>query len=152
VFEIKQYATTKIPVKLVSSTDFSTPVTGVASPSIYYSKNGGASTSASFTWGVVSNANIPGLYLITPTSGMTDTPGPLCIGVSGASCSPTVIVVDVVANLESDTYTLALLSKKILSNKTVDNGTSIVLYDDNGTTVLGTFTWTDSTGTRGKLT
>jgi hypothetical protein len=47
---------------------------------------------------------------------------------------------------------MLLLLRKLLFNKSVDSGTSIEHFDDNGTTSLGTSAWTDVSGTRGKHT
>lgn len=46
------------------------------------------------------------------------------------------------------------LVRKILTNKQVESvdGTSVTIYDDDGTTALGTWSWSESTKTRGKLT
>jgi hypothetical protein len=43
---------------------------------------------------------------------------------------------------------------KALRNKTVESsdGTTVTLYDDDGSTVLGTWAWTEATKTRGRLT
>ena len=50
---------------------------------------------------------------------------------------------------DADALTLALA---ILRNKTTDDGTTVTLYADDGTTPLGTWTWDAATKTRGRLT
>jgi hypothetical protein len=44
-----------------------------------------------------------------------------------------------------------VLARKILTNKLVDHGATIDVYDDDGETLLGTWTWSQSTKTRGGL-
>lgn len=46
----------------------------------------------------------------------------------------------------------AQLIRKILTNKTVETDTGVMVYDDDGVTLLGTWTWNNITRTRGKLT
>jgi hypothetical protein len=119
---------------------------------------------------------MPGLYYLTPTSGVVDTAGPLLVGITATGCNPIPIVVDVVEAKQVDTLNQLSavpydvwntstsgsfsstsmakqieLARKVLTNKTVDSGTSITLYDDDGVSVLGTFTWNDVTGVKGKL-
>jgi hypothetical protein len=42
--------------------------------------------------------------------------------------------------------------RKILTNKSVENASGVVYYDDDGNTELGQNSWTEETGTRGKFT
>ncbi len=42
------------------------------------------------------------------------------------------------------------LFRKLFWNKSVDGGTSVTYYDDDNSTPLGSASWDDSTGTRGK--
>lgn len=42
------------------------------------------------------------------------------------------------------------LLRKLFWNKSVDGGTSVTYYDDDNSTPLGSSSWDDSTGTRGK--
>jgi len=95
----------KVPVKMVDSIDFATPETGVTTPTVYYSLDGGAATLLSTpTWSELSATYMPGCYLLTLGAGPTASPGPLLIDVVATGCAHTSLLIDVVANLESDTY------------------------------------------------
>lgn len=67
-------------------------------------------------------------------------------------------ITSTILNAELNNYTtegtlgnIVLLVKKILTNQSVDNGATIDIYDDDNITILGTFTWNEATGTRGKF-
>lgn len=180
MFQIKLNESVNIPFRLVDYYDHVSPMSGVAASAMtfYYSQNGSSAKAwSSPTIIEVSSGNMPGLYYVTATSAQTSSAGPLLVGVTASGCEPTQVVVDVVAKKQVDTYNQLLatpsgmfseaatsaytsgtmgyqliLCRKILTNKTVDNGNSITVYDDDNTTVLGTFSWNDATGTRGKLT
>ncbi|MDD5449658.1 MAG: hypothetical protein PHO42_03565 [Candidatus Omnitrophica bacterium] len=103
--EIKKDSTPVIYVVLVDATDGFTPETGITSPTVYYVKQGGSSTNlASPTWVELDSANMKGLYSLALTSAMTDTPGNLIVYITKTDCRDFRASVDIVADLESDTY------------------------------------------------
>jgi hypothetical protein len=68
-----------IPVYLTDATDGFTPETGVTSPTIYVSKNGGTATVGGGTWAEISAANMPGWYYYRATAAEVDTEGVLIL-------------------------------------------------------------------------
>lgn len=103
--EIKKDATPVIYVVLVDSTDGFTPETGITSPTVYYVKQGGSATNlASPTWAELDSTNMKGLYSLTLTASMTDTTGNLIVYVTKTGCRDFRASIDIVANIESDTY------------------------------------------------
>lgn len=171
MFEVKVGTTPKVPVKLVSSSDHITPATGITPTSIYCSVNGAATPAlVTPTWTQLSSTNFPGVYTMTCTAAMTSAAGPLAINVKATNCDDAVIVVSVVDALASEipfnvwdaqtsgaydpgSFGKSLwIARKILTNKTKDLGAAgVQVYNDDGITVLGTWTWSDLTGERGTL-
>lgn len=84
---------TKQPFELLLIDATGAGVTGIAAPTVYVRKNGGALTLATettdYTWAEVSSVNAPGHYTLTPvTTLFTDTLGACMIRVSHASAEP----------------------------------------------------------------
>lgn len=103
--EVKQGSTRKVPIYLVDSSDHRTPKTGVTAPTIAITKNG-ADTGApnDGTWAEVGSGNLAGWYTVQLDGDDTDTLGFLGYQVTGTGADVFVDYVEVVANLESDTY------------------------------------------------
>jgi len=86
--QIKQGTTAFVYVYMVDSTDGYTPETGVVSPTIYITKNGGTpALPSNGAWSELSAANMPGLYKVAFNTIDTDTVGPLAIDVVKAGVS-----------------------------------------------------------------
>lgn len=114
MFEIKQSTTQKVPVYLADATDGYTPETGVATPTIYLSKNGGTPAVPSLgTWAELSASNMPGWYTVELNGTDTNTLGFLGMDVFKSGTSRHfATVVQIVANIASDikTETAAILA------------------------------------------
>ncbi len=122
--EIKKDATPVIYAILVDATDGYTAETDVTAPTVYYVKQGGTATSlGSPTWAELDATNMPGLYSLTLTAGMTDTAGNLVVYISKTGCRTFRKSVDIVTNQEADTYAIA-------SNGTYGNSAIEGLVDD----------------------
>lgn len=75
-------------IYLVDLTDGFTPETGVTSPTVYLSKNGGAEAAPeSLAWAEIDDTNCPGLYTITLSAVDVNTVGPLAIDVFKSTVS-----------------------------------------------------------------
>jgi hypothetical protein len=107
--EIKQGSSFKVPVKLVLSTD-SSEKTGVAFGDVtcWVHKQGAAAASKAILvtdWAEVSSAHFPGVYDLLLSVGDTDTVGFFSYSITVATCKVFTGLVEIVANVESDTYT-----------------------------------------------
>lgn len=102
--EIKTGATQKVLVYLADATDGYTPETGVTSPTIYLSKNGGTpAVPSGGTWAELHATNMPGWYTVELNGTDTDTLGPLGMDVFKSGTSRHfATVVSIVANIASD--------------------------------------------------
>lgn len=138
--EIKANSTPIKYVLMLSSTD-SSGVTGISSPTIYFSKNGSAATQLTgFTWSEVSSTTMPGLYKLTLTTSMTDQIGQLVYYVSYTGCDTYRASFDIVANLESDTKAVVdAVKTKVDTNLDVVVSTRASQTSlDNGVSTLNT--------------
>jgi hypothetical protein len=103
--EIKKSATPKLPVVLIDSTDHITGKTGITSPTVYYVvQDGSAAQKTSPTFAELDATNMKGLYRLTLDSTMTGTVGKLVVYVTKTGCDDFRAEVDIVDNLESDSY------------------------------------------------
>jgi hypothetical protein len=122
--EIKKSATPKLPVILVNATDHATPTTGVTSPTVYYMvQDGSAAQKTSPTFAELDATNMKGLYQLTLDNTMTGTVGKLVVYVTKTGCDDFRAEVDVVDNLESDTYTIANTSNTTIATVNTTLGT-----------------------------
>lgn len=64
----KNVTTNKISVYLVDAADGKTPLTGVVTPTVYFSVDGGAPFIPTHTWSQKSSTNMPGSYVLTWTN------------------------------------------------------------------------------------
>ena len=128
--EIKKSATPKLPVVLIDSTDHVTGKTGITSPTVYYVvQDGSAANKTSPTFGELDATNMKGLYQLTLDSTMTGTVGKLVVYVTKTGCDDFRAEVDIVDNLESDTY-----SKVSPLTYTVANQVDVNVVDWKGAT------------------
>ncbi len=103
--EIKKDTIPVIYVVLVDATDGYTAETSITAPTVYYVKQGGSATNlVSPTWAELDAVNMPGLYSLALTAGMTDTAGNLIVYITKAGCRDFRASIDIVANLEVDSY------------------------------------------------
>jgi hypothetical protein len=99
VTQIKQSTATFLYVYLVDATDGHTPETGITSPTITTSKNGGAfSAPSDGTWTELSD----GWYKMALDATDTDTLGPLAVNVAASGCRSFTDVVEVVTDTIED--------------------------------------------------
>jgi len=125
----------RILVKLVDETDCITLETGITSPTIYVSKNGGSPSTGAGSWTEIDATNMPGLYYYECTAGEVDTLGILIINIvkSGVSREFTkeIEIIDQ-SEFKSDVSALAgLLHENVVSEDTFDtsgNHTGFILY------------------------
>ena len=91
---------------MVDATDFCTTETGVTAPTVYYARQSENTGQALVTptWAQLDATNMKGVYWLTLTSEVTSVVGPLVISVNATGCAQTDLAINVVANLESDTY------------------------------------------------
>jgi len=160
--EIKKDATPVIYTVMVNSTDGYTPVTGVTAPLVWYIKQGGAATNLTTpTWAELDATNMTGLYSLALTAAMTDTVGDLVVYVKKTDCRDFRASLNIVANLESDTNTLAVSTNTTLAavsgtlnatngNLTATNATikamSVVLNNTNANLSAANTTITSISG------
>jgi|SRR4030067_1806668 len=144
--EIKSGTTSfKVPVSMFTSAD--APVTGLtfSNVSAFIQKQDGASASKtlhSLNFVEINSASFPGIYDLELSGSELNTIGFLKYTISGSSGAQRFIgIVEVVANVEADSY-------KILSGRWKINSSTNVLtfYDTDGTTALKTFDLKDSAG------
>lgn len=99
---IEQGTTVKLPVYLVDSTDHVTAETGVTSPTLTISKNGGSLGALSDgTWAELAG----GMYTVQVNATDTNTVGPLIVRVVKAGCDDYRCLAYVRANTEADIIT-----------------------------------------------
>lgn len=114
MLNIKQGTVQKIPVYLADATDGYTPETGVTTPTIYLTKDGGTpAVPSSGTWAELHATNMPGWYTVNLDATDTGTLGFLGIDVFKSGTSRHfATVVQIVANIASDikTETAAILA------------------------------------------
>lgn len=134
--EVKLASTTPILFFMVDDTDYRTPETGLT-PTVTISKAGASFASPAGSVAEVGN----GVYKLTPTAADTDTLGPLSLHATatGAYCHPP--TVDIVANLESDTYTAV---SNITSGSAAINVTAGAFTKTTGGTETNTYTSTQT--------
>ena len=168
--EIKQGTIFRVPVKLVDSNG--DPVTGTAFSNVtcYLQKQAGASaqkTVVEADWLQLDATNFPGHYDLVLSAANTDTVGFLKYSIAVSGADRFVGVVEIVANVEADTFArlgapvgastsadiaaataIALISRKVATNRSkVDSAAkTLTLYDDDGTTPLYVFNLKDSAG------
>lgn len=153
MFEVTVNGTDKLPVKLVDATDRVTEETGITSPTVYYSKAGGAATALSTpTFTELSATNMPGIYLLTLTTAMTDTAGPLVVTVTKTGCAPASLVVDVKAArlTASDVWANATRTLSSFGTLTTDTATAVWAAGTRTLTSFGTLAadvWASATRT-----
>jgi hypothetical protein len=107
--EIKQGSSFRVPIKLVLSSD-SSEKTGVAFGSVSCKIQKQAGSSASKTvdntnWFEIDSGGMPGVYDLLLSASDTDTVGFLKYSISVSSCKVYSGLIEIVANVESDTYT-----------------------------------------------
>jgi hypothetical protein len=104
--EIKKTATPKLPVVLIDNTDHITGKINITSPTVYYVVQDGAAVQKTTpTFGELDATNMKGLYQLTLDATMTGTVGKLVVYVTKAGCDDFRAEVDIVDNIESDSYT-----------------------------------------------
>jgi len=102
--QVKQSTESVIYVYLADATDGYTPETGVTSPTVYLTKNGGTpAVPSSLAFAELDSTNMPGWYKITLSTTDTNTLGPLGIDCYKSGTSRHFpLAVDVVANVVAD--------------------------------------------------
>lgn len=142
--EIKVSTQIKVPVALVDSNG--DPITGLtySDVTVYLQKQAGSSASKSLVeadWTEIDATNFPGVYDLLLSTSNTDTVGLLKYSVKSASSDYFFGTVEIVANVESDTYLLTAGRWKI------DTATNtFIIYGSDGVTPLRTFDLKDSAG------
>ncbi len=150
--ELKQSTASQVVyVYLVDATDGYSPETGVTSPTVYLSKNGGAeAVPESLAWAEIDATNCPGLYTVTLSAVDTNTVGPLAMDVFKTAVSrhfATVMQVKASTTDEIKTDTAAIL---------LDTGTDGVVIPSATLASLVDLIWDELTslhqtaGTTGK--
>lgn len=120
--EIKQNTAIRVPVRLVNSVT-GAAMTGVAFGSVtaYLQKQGtapAAKTMASADWFELDATNMPGVYDLLLSSTDTNTVGFLKYSVSVAGGDPYFGLLEIVANLEADTYARLDTIASVISGST----------------------------------
>ena len=108
--EVKKSTNFRVPVKLSLSSDGSEK-TGVAFGSVtcHIQKQAGSSASKTVdgsNWFELDSTNFPGVYDLLLSSSDTDTVGFLKYSIAVATCKVYTGLIEIVANVESDTYTI----------------------------------------------
>lgn len=184
MLEYLDTATKNIPFRLVSATDYITPVTGVSSPTIYYNRNvdfpNFAYPCTGGTWTELEPTYMPGCYNLSVSSGALSTFGQtcICVTVSASGCIPSTMIFGVTSKTESDINDKVLTlpydtwhygwitgagdgsdfarhlhdTYVIISSKLVVTSAGATVYQRNGSTPFGIFTWNNGTYTRTKMT
>jgi hypothetical protein len=121
--EIKQSTAFKVPVRLVlSSTGAEAVGLTYSNVTVYLQAQGGTSTAKTLTgtsdFVEVDPGNFPGVYDLQLASGNTATVGFLKYAVSSPGCRPYFGLVEIVANIEADTY--ARLGAPVLATISAD--------------------------------
>lgn len=123
-------------------------VAGLTTVGFSTEDDAGVEQSALTTVGVTET--LPGRYTVDVTEGLTVN------WYEGATFSVSERAVKPLpaASYTAPDNTTVTTIRKVLTNKTVESspGDSVTLYDDDGTTPLGTWSWAANTKTRGKLT
>lgn len=133
---VKQGTSVPVFVYLVDLTDGYTPETGVTSPVVYLTKNGGTpAVPSALAWAELDSTNMPGWYKITLSATDTDTPGPLGFDVFKTGVARRFAgVAQVYSYSQSDIYTL-------LSSVYTDTHTSGVLVATAARALIADDTW-----------
>jgi hypothetical protein len=137
---LQSTASQKVYVYLVDSTDHVTAKTGVTSPTVTVSKNGGSLGAAhDGTWAELAG----GMYTVQLDATDTATVGPLVVRVVKADCDDARVLCYVRANVEpSEDDVKAILS--LAKGKVTRSGNAFTFYAEDGVTDLFTLTYTTS--------
>ena len=150
--QLKQSTAFRIPIRLVSSVDF-TGVTGVTAPTVYIHKQEAVSTvSKSITnnvnWFEIDSTNFPGVYDLELSTDDTDTSGYIKVSVKSANSDWYIGLYPIIPHIPEDLYTYINLLRKINQNRSLVSvlSNTFTIYDDNGSTPLLTFDLKDQAG------
>lgn len=106
-FEVKQSTTFLDKIRLVNISNTSQEMTGVTNTTCnasYVKATGAGANFTTITLAEIGSGTMPGIYNLTLNSSLTDTVGELVYRLNCTNCTPYVGKVNIVANLESDTY------------------------------------------------